>query len=130
MRFSDFFVLVRAFLYTLYLYGFHPVMPFIVAHLFDGVAEGCAGHLVGVLVEEIAEEIHGDTLAHFAEHPAYGFVHEVVGMVEVLLSIAKAPRRIALLRCLPRTHHAHALFPEVVAVSQGVEQLYLIVLVA
>jgi hypothetical protein len=75
-----------------------------------------------MLAEEVAEEIHGDALAHLAEHPADGLVHEVVGMVEMDLGIAEAPGGVAVLRGLPRADHTHALFPKVGAVGEGIEK--------
>ena len=89
-----------------------PVLAFWFRHLFDGVAEGGARHLVGMLVEEVAKEVHPYPFTHLAQHPAHRLVHEVVGMMEVDLSIAQAPRRVALLRGLPRTDDTHALFPK------------------
>ena len=90
----------------------HPVLAFWFGHLFDGVAEGRARHLVGMLAEEVAQEVHPYPFTHLAQHPAHCLVHEVMGMMEVDLRIAQTPRRIAHLRGLPRTDDAHALFPE------------------
>ena len=75
----------------------HPLFPLLLGHLLDGVAEHGAGHLVGMLAEELAKEVHGYSFAHLAKHPSDGFVHEVVRMVEVDLGIAETPRRVALL---------------------------------
>ena len=83
-----------------------------------------------MLAEKIAEEIHGDARAHFAEHPTNGFMHEVVRVMQVCLGIAKAPRGIAQLGGLPRTDDAHALLPQAGTGSKFVKQLNLIVLVA
>ena len=47
---------------------------------------------MGMSTKEIAKEVDGrGRIAHLAEHPARGFVHQVVGMVEVNLGIAEAP---------------------------------------
>ena len=81
-----------------------------------------------MLAEKVAEEIHRDALAHLAKHPADGLVHEVVGMVEMNLGIAQAPRGVAHLRGLPRADHTHALLPEVGAMGERVEKAQLIVL--
>ena len=98
----------------------HPVLTFWFGHLFDGVAEGRARHLVGMLAEEVAQEVHPYPFAHLAQHPADCLVHEVVGMMEMNLGIAQAPRGIAHLRGLPRTDDTHALFPEAGALGQFV----------
>ena len=71
--------------------SFHPQPPFFLVHLFDGVSQGGAVHLVDVLVEKISKEVHADALAHLAEHPSHRLVHQVVGMVEVFLGIMQAP---------------------------------------
>ena len=64
-------------------------------HLLDGIAKHGARHLVGMLAEEVTEEIHGATFTHFAEHPTDGFVHEIVGMMEMDFGIAQTPRWVA-----------------------------------
>ena len=86
-------------------------MPLLVGHLLDGIAEGGTRHLVDVLAEEIAQQIHAAAFTHLAKHPTYGLMHQVVGMVKVPLGIAQTPRRVTLLRCLPRADDAHALSP-------------------
>ena len=50
-----------------------------------------------MLTEEVAQQVHGDSLAHLAQHPAYGLVHQVVRMVQMDLGIAQSPRWVALL---------------------------------
>lgn len=74
-----------------------------------------------MLAEKVAEEAHVVAFAHFSQHPTYGFVHEVVGVVQVYFGIAEAPRRVSLLRCLPSAYHAHTLFPQARTCSQFVE---------
>ena len=69
----------------------HPLLTFFLGHLFDGIAEHGAGHLMGMLAEELTEEVHGHALTHLAEHPADGFVHQVMRMMEMDLGIAEAP---------------------------------------
>ena len=44
---------------------------------------------MGMLFEEVAEEVHADAFAHLAEHPTDCLVHEVVGMMQVHLGIAE-----------------------------------------
>ena len=100
----------------------HPLLPFVGGEVLDGVAEGGARHVVGVATEEVAEEVDADALAHFAQHPPDGFVHEVVGMVEVDFGVTQAPRGVAHLEGFPRTDHADALPPEVGAVCEGVDE--------
>ena len=75
----------------------HPHLPFPFRHLFDGIAEHGARHLMSMLMEEIAKQVHRDALAHLAEHPTYGLVHQIVGMVKVDLGISQTPRRVSLL---------------------------------
>ena len=69
----------------------HPVAALVVWHFLYGVAQGGAGHGGCMLAEEVAEEVHADALAHLAEHPAYGLVHEIMRVVQVNLCIAKTP---------------------------------------
>ena len=82
-------------------------------HLLDGIAEHGARHLVGMTVEEVAQQFDAASLAHLAEHPARCLLHQVVGVVQVHLCIAQAPGGVALLRGLPCANDAHALSPEV-----------------
>ena len=44
----------------------HPLLALGIGHLFDGIAEHGARHFVGMLVEEVAEEVHRDALAHLS----------------------------------------------------------------
>ena len=69
----------------------HPVCSLLVSHLFDGIAQGRAMHLVDVLLEEVTKEVHRDTLAHLTKHPSDSLVHQVVRMVQVNLGITEAP---------------------------------------
>ena len=69
----------------------HPLLALGIGHLLDGIAEHGARHLVGMQMEEIAEEVHGYALAHLTEHPADGLVHQVVLMVQVDFCIAETP---------------------------------------
>ena len=80
-----------------------------------------------MLTEEITKEIYRDALAHLAEHPTYGFVHQIVRVMQMDFGIAQAPRGIAHLRSLPRTDDAHALLPKARAFSQRVEEFNFIV---
>ena len=50
--------------------------------LLDGVAQHRAWHYFCVLVEERGEHVHTAPLTDFAEHPARGFMDEVVAMGE------------------------------------------------
>ena len=75
----------------------HPSFTLRFRHLLDGIAEGGARHLLGVLAKEIAQQVHAASLAHLAQHPARGLLHQVVRVVQVFLSIAQAPGWIALL---------------------------------
>ena len=44
----------------------HPLLAFGIGHFFDGIAEHGARHFVGMLVEEVAEEVHGASFAHLS----------------------------------------------------------------
>ena len=79
----------------------HPLLALRLRHLLDGIAEHGTGHLVGMLAKELTEEVHGNALTHLSQHPTHGLVHEVVGVVQVDLCIAEAPRRVALLGGFP-----------------------------
>ena len=108
----------------------HPILALRLRHFLDGIAESRARHLMGMLTEEVAKQIHRDALTHLAQHPAHSLVHEVVGMMKVELGIAQAPRRVALLRGLPGADDAHALFPETGAPGEVIDDLDLIVFIA
>ena len=82
---------------------------------------------MGMLFEEVAEEVHADAFAHLAEHPTDRLVHEVVGMMQMHLGIAETPRRVALLRSLPCANHADALFPETRALYKRVKHFHFVV---
>jgi hypothetical protein len=81
-----------------------------------------------MLLQKVAQKVHTDALAHLAEHPSDGLVHEVVRVVEVHLGITETPRWVALLGSLPIADHADALFPEAGAMSQRVKHLLLVFL--
>ena len=103
----------------------HPFLALLFRHLFDGVTEHGAGHCVGMLAEEVAQEVHASLdlrsrLAHLAEHPTYGLMHEVVGVVQVDFGITQAPRWVALMGGFPRADDTHALFPQAGAGSETV----------
>ena len=59
------------------------MFPFLGFHLFYGIAKGGAGHSLVVSRKEMAQHLYV-LLSHFAQHPAYGLVNEVVGTVEQL----------------------------------------------
>ena len=82
---------------------------------------------MGVLTEEVAEELHRYALAYLEKHPAYGLMHQVVGVVKMYLGIAQAPGRVVLLCGLPRADHAHSLLPEVLAGGELIEYLSFVV---
>ncbi len=46
---------------------------------------------MGMLAEEVAEQVHAAPLPHLTQHPADSLVHEVMRVVQVYLSIAQAP---------------------------------------
>jgi hypothetical protein len=46
---------------------------------------------MGMLAEEVAEQVHAAPLTHLTQHPADSLVHEVMRVVQVYLSIAQAP---------------------------------------
>lgn len=80
--------------------------------LFDGVAEHCAGHRGRVAVEEGEELREAAVLADFAEHPAGGFVDEVVGMVEKALGDAERGGVDSRTDEAPVGHDPYPLMPE------------------
>ena len=46
---------------------------------------------MGMLTEEVAKDIHPYPFTHLTQHPAHSLMHEIVGMMEMDLSIAQAP---------------------------------------
>ena len=64
--------------------SFEELLAFGFGHAFYGVAEGGAGGGGIVLFEKIFDELCVDAFVDFAEHPAVGFLDEVVGVGEVL----------------------------------------------
>ena len=81
---------------------------------------------MGVLAQEVAQQFHADPLAHLAQHPADGFVHQVVRVMQVHFGVAQTPRSLALLQGLPGAHHADALAPEVVAARLRIQNAALV----
>ena len=53
-----------------------------------GVAEHRAGHHGGMAVEKFAQQLFADTFAHFAQHPARGFAHEIMWMTKEVCGYA------------------------------------------
>ncbi len=61
----------------------HPAFPFLGFHLFYGIAQGGAWHRCVMRRKEMSQHLYV-LLSHFAQHPAYGLLDEVVGTVEQL----------------------------------------------
>ena len=70
---------------------FHPFLPFVLGEEFDGIAESRARHFVNMLFEEVGQLLLAATLTYFAQHPPYGFVHQVVWMMEQYIGIMQSP---------------------------------------
>lgn len=87
---------------------------------FDSVAEGGAGELVGVCAEEGVEggEVY---FADFAEHPAGGFVDEVVRVVEEDFGDGEGVGEIVLFDEIESAEDGDAFFPERGGVGEFVE---------
>ena len=106
----------------------HPILALVFVHTFDGVAEGGAGHGGGVFGKEGAEFVHAAALAHLAEEPADGLVHEVVRMVEMVLGVADGVGRVVILQRGHGGDDGDALLPEVIAVGEAVHEVQLLLL--
>ena len=104
----------------------HPILALVFVHTFDGVAEGGAGHGGGVFGKEGAEDVHAAALAHLAEEPTDGLVHEVVRVVEMVLGVAEGVGSVVGLQRCHRRDDGDALLPEVIAVSEAVHEMKLI----
>ena len=78
-----------------------------------------------MLAEEFAEEVDAfcssvggcgrGGFTYFSQHPADGFVHQVVGVIEERFCVAERIRRVAVAGCPPGAYHGDALLPEVAA---------------
>jgi hypothetical protein len=42
----------------------HPVLSFLFRHLFDGIAQHGARHLMGMLTQEFTKQVHGTSFTH------------------------------------------------------------------
>ena len=73
-------MLYRNFLNLVLLIEPHP--PFLFWHSLNGVAECGAVHILMVNLEK-SDEIQRTFLSHFAKHPTYSFMHEVVRVGEM-----------------------------------------------
>ena len=56
---------------------FHIILSLVLVHFLYGISEGGAMHLVGMFIEIGFEGWH-IALAHFAQHPSYSLVDEVM----------------------------------------------------
>lgn len=80
--------------------------------VFYSVAQGRARHGGGVFVEKLGKEAVVDAFAYFAEHPADGFLYEVVFVVQKLFGNYKRLVCPALLYVLKGCQHGDAPVPE------------------
>ena len=67
------------------------MLAFLVSHVLYSIAQGGSGHLMGMLLEELTEQVHAASFAHLAKHPSHGFVHQVMRVVQMPFGIAQAP---------------------------------------
>lgn len=104
------------FYFSLFTYHFlltgHVAFAVFFVEVFEGVAEGGAGHGFVMLVEEGLEVGAAGTLADFAEHPADGFVNEVVFVIEQDLGDGEGVEGFGLLDVVEGGDHGDAAFPE------------------
>ena len=98
-----------------------PLLPLLLGQALDGIAQRRGGNGVNVALQEVAQQVLAHAFSHFTKHPSHGFVHQVVRVGQVLLSVAEALPWVTLVRGCPGTHHADALPPQVVAAGQGIE---------
>ena len=70
------------------LFHLHIVFLLLWGKPFDGIAQRCAGHCGCVEVEK-TQQRGNVAFARFAEHPAVGFPHQVVGVLEQMADVAE-----------------------------------------
>ena len=68
-----------------------PLLTFRFRHFLNGITESGTRHVVGMLAEKVAQQVHATPLTHLTQHPADSLMHEVMRMVQVYLSISQAP---------------------------------------
>ncbi len=98
------------------------VGAFVVGESFYGVAQGDAWEEGEVGVEVGGEEWFVD-FAYFAEHPSYGFVDEVVRVGEEGVGYLEEGVVVVVAYECEVGDYGDALFPEVGALGEGVEEL-------
>lgn len=102
------------------LFELHPVESACGREAFDCVAEGGAVH-GGVAGGEVGFECVGVVFAYFAQHPADGFVDEVVWVGEEGVGDSECVGKSVVADEGECGDDCDALFPEVVAVGEWVE---------
>ena len=53
----------------------HPFFPLFLTHLLYRITESSSRHGGCMLLQEMAQKLHVDSLPHLAQHPPNGFVH-------------------------------------------------------
>ncbi len=83
-------------------------------HAFYGVSQGGAGHAEVVLLQKAC---HGRFVffAHFAQHPSYGFVYQVVSVAQMSLCDAEYVVEIAFAYECEACDYGYSLMPQVAA---------------
>ena len=100
------------------LFHLHIVFLLLWSKPFDGIAQRCAGHCGCVEVEK-TQQRGNVAFARFAEHPAVGFPHQVVGVLEQMADVAEGGVELAVADWQHCRHDGYALFPQVGAVEKA-----------
>ena len=100
------------------LFHLHIVFLLLWGKPFDGIAQRCAGHCGCVEVEK-TQQRGNVAFARFAEHPAVGFPHQVVGVLEQMADVAEGGVELAVADWQHCLHDGYALFPQVGAVEKA-----------
>lgn len=98
-----------------------PIAPLLAAHALDGVAQCRARHSGGVSRQETTQHLCV-ALADLAQHPTYGFVYKVVLVRQQRECDAQGVVKLAGADERECRHYGYALFPQVIAVRQGVKR--------
>ena len=100
--------------------SFEPVLAFRFGETFDGVTERGARHVAVVFFEIVEKKIFVD-LAGLAQHPSHRLAHQVVRMMQQLVGKPESVVGLPGAHQPPCSHHAYALFPQVVGGREAVK---------
>ena len=88
--------------------------------MLDGIAKSRTRKLCRITFQKVGKGIP-ISFAHFAEHPAYGFMHQIMFMRHQPFGQRQRIGKIRTADKSPSTDNLNPLFPEVIAGSQFIQ---------